>query len=69
MSHSRASQDETLRWILEQLIRERTEGLPGADAASTQLAHLMFIHILRGYLRRDGVTAPSWLRRPVSTPS
>ena len=57
-----APQAEPLRWILDQLIRERANRLPGAAAASTQLAHLMFIHILRAHLQRQGSTAPGWLR-------
>jgi hypothetical protein len=57
-----ASQGEPLRWILEQLIRERAEGLPGAGAASAQLAHLMFVHILRAHLQRQGAADPGWLR-------
>ena len=57
-----APQAEALRWILDQLIRERANRLPGAGAASTQLAHLMFIHILRAHLQRQGSTAPGWLR-------
>jgi AraC-like DNA-binding protein len=57
-----ASQGEPLRWILEQLIRERAEGLPGAGAALAQLAHLMFVHILRAHLQRQGAADPGWLR-------
>jgi AraC-like DNA-binding protein len=57
-----ASAAEPLRWILDQLIWEHANRLPGARAASTQLAHLMFIHILRAHLQRQGSTAPGWLR-------
>lgn len=57
-----ASQADALRWILDQLMRERANRLPGAGAASTQLAHLMFIHVLRVQLQRQGSTAPGWLR-------
>ncbi len=57
-----ASQAEPLRWILDQLIRERVNRLPGAGAAATQLAHLLFIHTLRAHLQRQGSTAPGWLR-------
>lgn len=58
----KASAAEPLRWILDQLMRERANRLPGAGAASTQLAHLMFIHILRAQLQREGSRAPGWLR-------
>jgi len=56
------SQAEPLRWILGQLIRERADRLPGAGAASIQLAHLMFIHILRAHLQRESAIAAGWLR-------
>lgn len=39
----------SLRWLLEQLVRERDDNRPGVAAASSQLAHLMFIQILRAY--------------------
>jgi AraC-like DNA-binding protein len=57
-----AAQAEPLRWILDQLMRERVDRQPGADAASTQLVHLMFIHILRAHLQQQGSIAPGWLR-------
>ena len=57
-----AAQAELLRWILDQLMRERVDCLPGAGAASTQLVHLMFIHILRAHLQQQGSIAPGWLR-------
>lgn len=55
-------QAEVLHWILNQMTRERSNRLPGANAASAQLAYLMFIHILRAHLQRQGSTAPGWLR-------
>ena len=57
-----APQAEPLRWILSQLMRERIDQLPGADAASKQLVHLMFIHILRAHLHQQDSVAPGWLR-------
>jgi AraC-like DNA-binding protein len=39
----------SLRWLLEQLVRERDDNLPGVVAATSQLAHLMFIQILRAH--------------------
>lgn len=39
----------SLRWLLEQLVRERDTDHPGVAAASSQLAHLMLIQILRAY--------------------
>jgi AraC-like DNA-binding protein len=43
-------------------MRERTEGSPGVAAASAQLAHLMFIQILRAHLDLGVTLAPGWLR-------
>ena len=57
-----AMQAEPLRWILDELMRERVNRLPGADAALTQLVHLMFIHILRAHLQQGCLMAPGWLR-------
>ena len=57
-----AEQAGSLRWILDQLMAERVDRLPGADEASAQLVQLMFIHILRAHLKQDGYVAPGWLR-------
>lgn len=57
-----APQATVLRWILEQLVRERVAGLPGASIASAQLAQLMFVQILRVHLETSGPLAAGWLR-------
>ncbi|MFJ2992838.1 AraC family transcriptional regulator [Pandoraea sp. NPDC087047] len=57
-----ADQAGPLRWILDQLMQERADRLPGAGAASAQLVQLMFIYILRAHLKQDGDVAPGWLR-------
>ena len=49
-------------WVLAQLVQERSAELPGAGVASTQLAHLLFIHILRAHLADTGQFPPGWLR-------
>ncbi|MDR3669249.1 MAG: AraC family transcriptional regulator [Holophaga sp.] len=49
-------------WVLAQLIQERSAELPGARVASEQLAHLLFIHILRAHLDEAGQFPPGWLR-------
>ncbi len=51
-----------LQWLLAQLVRERTDSLPGVAAASSQLAQLMLIQILRAHLDSDASLAPGWLR-------
>lgn len=56
-----APQADALRWILQQLVRER-EGLPGSGLASSQLAHLLFVQVLRAHLADGGQLRASWLR-------
>jgi AraC-like DNA-binding protein len=51
-----------LECLLAQLVRERTEGSLGVASASAQLAHLMFIQILRAHLDSGATLAPGWLR-------
>lgn len=52
-----------LHWLFERLVRERAGALPGAGAALAQLAHLLFIQILRAHLDETGPgAAPGWLR-------
>jgi AraC-like DNA-binding protein len=62
--HIRASspQAAVIRWLLDQLMEERTTGEPGAQLASTQLAQLLFIQILRAHLKTAGPVATGWLR-------
>jgi AraC-like DNA-binding protein len=55
-------QAQPLRWLLDQLVRERHDALPGAHIASNQLAHLMFIQILRAYFETGGLQPSGWLR-------
>jgi AraC-like DNA-binding protein len=43
-------------------VQEREEELPGAGVASTQLAHLMFIQILRANFDSADRLAAGWLR-------
>jgi AraC-like DNA-binding protein len=63
--HVRADspQAAVLQWLLAQLAAERKSDLPGASVASTQLAQLMFVQILRAHLQDKGEDfAPGWLR-------
>ncbi|WP_255557330.1 AraC family transcriptional regulator [Sodalis sp. dw_96] len=55
-------QASVLRWLLDQLVRERTAQLPGVGIASSQLAQLMFVQILRVHLSTAGTLAAGWLR-------
>ena len=49
-------------WVLAQLVQERSADLPGSGVASEQLAHLLFIHILRAHLAEASQFPPGWLR-------
>ncbi|WP_288378265.1 AraC family transcriptional regulator [uncultured Massilia sp.] len=40
----------SIHWVLERLVQERDAALPGWEQACVQLAHLMFIGILRAWL-------------------
>ena len=55
-------QATTFRWLLDQLVEERAAELPGAQLASAQLAQLLFIQILRAYLKTSSPMPPGWLR-------
>ena len=62
--HIRAAAPEALplRWLLDQLVSERANALPGAAIASVYLAQMMFVQILRAHLQNAGPLAPGWLR-------
>jgi AraC-like DNA-binding protein len=51
-----------LKWLIERLVREQADELPGAGMASTQLAQLMFVQILRAHLAESGTSPAGWLR-------
>jgi|SRR5450830_566156 len=52
----------SLRWLLEQLVKEQDDNHPGVAAASSQLVHLMFIQILRAYFESSEPIASGRLR-------
>lgn len=51
-----------LQVLLGQLVRECSDQLPGAGVASTQLAHLMFIQVLRAHMDSGAEHDPGWMR-------
>lgn len=55
-------QATAFRWLLTQLVEERTATLPGAQLASAQLAQLLFIQILRAHLKTSAPMPAGWLR-------
>ena len=57
-----SSEASTIRWLLDQLVKEVTANRPGAMLASKQLAQLLFIQIIRFYLAASGPLTTGWLR-------
>src|ERR1700754_657436 len=57
-----SSEASTIRWLLEQLVREVTANRPGAALASKQLAQLLFVQIIRFYLASSDTVTAGWLR-------
>lgn len=55
-------QATNFRWLLERLVAERGDALPGAQLASAQLAQLLFIQILRAHLKSASPMPAGWLR-------
>lgn len=51
----------SFRWLLDQLVQERIHEQSGSQLASTQLAQLLFIHILRAYLKTPDALSSGWL--------
>lgn len=62
--HVKASsaQADTLRWLLAQLVEEQSHHEPGAELAAAQLAQLLFIQILRSYVKSGVATEAGWLK-------
>ncbi|MBB6250345.1 AraC family transcriptional regulator [Nitrospirillum iridis] len=57
-----AQEADGLHWLLDQLVREHAADLPGAGIAAVQLAHLLFIRILRAHLVAGRPLPAGWLR-------
>lgn len=55
-------QATSFRWLLDQLVEERSADLPGAQLVSAQLSQLLFIQILRAHLKTAGPISAGWLR-------
>ncbi|PRH86327.1 AraC family transcriptional regulator [Labrys okinawensis] len=55
-------QATAFRYLLDQLVEERSSGLPGTQLASAHLAQLLFIQILRAHLKTAAPMSASWLR-------
>src|SRR6266699_3998448 len=57
-----SSEASTIRWLLDQLVKEVTANRPAAVLASKQLAQLLFIQIVRFYLGASKSVTAGWLR-------
>src|SRR2546428_13798850 len=57
-----SSEAATIRWLLDQLVKEGTANRPGAVLASKQLAQLLFVQIIRFYLAASEPLTTRWLR-------
>ncbi|EIF34487.1 DNA-binding domain-containing protein, AraC-type [Burkholderia sp. Ch1-1] len=62
--HIRADceQAAVLQWLLARLVKEFASGLPGSGLASTYLAQLMFVEMLRVHLDSGAEIPNGWLR-------
>ena len=57
-----SSEASTIRWLLDQLVKEVTADRPAAVLASKQLAQLLFVQIIRFYLAAATTVTAGWLR-------
>ena len=62
MAYARDRRTPPLRWIVEQIVAEQNSTSPGTRIASTQLAQLLFIQVLRVHLTSTDVEPRGWLR-------
>jgi AraC-like DNA-binding protein len=57
-----APEAATMRWLIDRMVQESRDGLPGAGLAQAQLAHLLFVQILRAQMASGDILPPGWLR-------
>ena len=57
-----SSEASTIRWLLDQLVKEVTTNRPGVALASKQLAQLLFVQIIRFHLASSNTVTAGWLR-------
>jgi AraC-like DNA-binding protein len=57
-----SSEATVLRWLLDQLYHEMLADRPGSVLASSQLAQLMFVQVLRSYMASPESLSVGWLR-------
>ena len=57
-----SSEASTIRWLLDQLVKEVSTNRPGVELASKQLAQLLFVQIIRFHLASSNTMTTGWLR-------
>ncbi|AWI09803.1 AraC family transcriptional regulator [Ereboglobus luteus] len=55
-------QAASVKWLLDQYVRERARVLPGGEITAAHLVGLMFVQILRLYVDEGAPLASEWLR-------
>lgn len=59
---SASPQAKVFRWLMDQLVAENADALPGKQLVSAQLTQLLFVQILREHLLRASGSSAGWLR-------
>ncbi|WP_444438773.1 AraC family transcriptional regulator [Pseudomonas sp. A6] len=60
--HAGSQQAERLKWLLDQIVEERTQWRPGVGLVSAQLTQLLFVQTMRAYLESTDALPCGWLR-------
>ena len=55
-----ADEANRVRWLLDRLVTEKSQQLPGANAVSSQIMHMIFIEMIRA-ARTNSPVGHSWL--------
>ncbi|QWT20039.1 AraC family transcriptional regulator [Bacillus sp. NP157] len=58
----KAPEAATMRWLIDQMVTESQQALPGSGLAQAQLAHLLFVQVLRAHMASGDLLPPGWLR-------
>ncbi|MDN6859183.1 AraC family transcriptional regulator [Pseudomonas sp. CAN2814] len=60
--HAGSQQAGRLKWLLDQIVEERTQWRPGVGLVSAQLTQLLFVQTMRAYLEDADSLPCGWLR-------
>jgi AraC-like DNA-binding protein len=53
---------KSARWMIDRLSKETNDARPGSGLASSQLAQLIVVEVLRAHLEQGGAAVRGWLR-------